>query len=275
LLRDGESGMQCPVDKAAFCQMKEKHQMAGTKVPQSVENVAVSQRGSDMRSLITALVLGSTLWSPAFAADTALITVTGEGSVEAKPDMATINLGVSTEGATAAEAMAANSVQLGAVLEQLRAAGIEDRDLQTSGLSLSPNWQQPQGEMTPRIVGFLAMNQLTVRVRDLEGLGGVLERTIKDGANTFNGMTFGLADPVPVLNEARKRAVADAMARARLLSGAAGVTLGPVVSITEGGGLGGPIPMFRMSAEVASPVPVAAGEISTTASVTMVFELVR
>jgi uncharacterized protein YggE len=97
-----------------------------------------------MRSLVTALLLGSALWSPALAADTALITVTGEGSVEAKPDMATINLGVTTEGTTAAEAMAANSVQLGAVLEQLRAAGIEDRDLQTSGLSLSPNWQQPQ-----------------------------------------------------------------------------------------------------------------------------------
>ena len=228
-----------------------------------------------MRSLITALLLGSALWSPAIGADTALITVTGEGTVEAKPDMATINLGVTTEGATAAEAMAANSVQLGAVLEQLRAAGIEDRDLQTSGLSLNPNWQQPQGEMTPRIVGYLAMNQLTVRVRDLEALGSVLDRSIQDGANTFNGLTFGLADPVPALNEARKRAVADALARAKLLTGAAGLALGPVVSITEGGGMGGPVPMFRMAADAASAVPVAAGEISTTASVTMVFELAK
>lgn len=229
-----------------------------------------------MRSLVMALLLGAALWSPALAAETALITVTGEGSVEAKPDMATVTLGVTTEGATAAEAMAANAVQLGAVLEQLRAAGIEDRDLQTSGLSLNPNWQQPQGEMTPRIVGYLAMNQLTVRVRDLEALGGVLDRSIQDGANTFNGLTFGLADPVPALNEARKRAVADAMARAKLLSGAAGVTLGSVVSITEGGGMGGPVPMFRMAAaDAASAIPVAAGEISTTASVTMVFELVN
>ena len=115
-----------------------------------------------MRSLVTALLLGSALWSPALAADTALITVTGEGTVEAKPDMATINLGVTTEGTTAAAAMAANSAQLGAVLEQLRAAGIEDRDLQTSGLSLNPNWQQPQGEITPRIVGYLAMNGVLV-----------------------------------------------------------------------------------------------------------------
>jgi uncharacterized protein YggE len=120
------------------------------------------------------------------------------------------------------------------------------------------------------------MNQLTVRVRDLEALGGVLDRSIQDGANTFNGLSFGLADPVPALNEARKRAVADAMARAKLLSGAAGVTLGSVVSITEGGGMGGPVPMFRMAAaDAASAIPVAAGEISTTASVTMVFELVN
>jgi uncharacterized protein YggE len=253
--------------------MKEKHRMAGEKAQARVENVAVSQGGSLMRSLVTALLLGSALWSPALAADTARITVTGEGSVEAKPDMATINLGVTTEGTTAAEAMAANSVQLGAVLEQLRAAGIEDRDLQTSGLSLNPNWQQPQGEMNPRIVGYLAMNQLTVRVRDLESLGTVLDRSIQDGANTFNGLTFGLEDPVPVLNEARKLAVADAMARARLLTGAAGLVLGPVVAITEGGA-SIPMPMFRMAdAEFARAVPVAAGEILTSASVTMVFEL--
>lgn len=226
-----------------------------------------------MRSLFTALLLGSVLCSTAVASETARITVTGEGTVEAKPDLATINLGVTTEGTTAAEAMAANSLQLGAVLEQLRAAGIEERDLQTSGLSLNPNWQQPQGEMTPRIVGYLAMNQLTVRVRDLKALGSVLDRTIQDGANTFNGLTFGLADPVPALNEARKRAVADAMARAKLLADAAGLALGPVVSITEGGA-GIPMPMFRAAdAEFSRAVPVAAGEITSSASVTMIFEL--
>lgn len=230
-----------------------------------------------MRSLVSALLVGWCLAVPALGAETALITVTGEGSVEAKPDMATVTLGVMTEAATAAEAMAANSVQLGAVLEQLRAGGIADRDIQTSGLSLNANWQQPDGETSPRIVGYQAMNQLTVRVRDLDALGGVLDRTIQDGANAFNGLSFGLADPLPALNEARKRAVADAVARAKLLTQAAGVTLGPVVSITEGGGMGGPVPMFRMAADAAgaAPVPVAAGEISTTASVTMVFELVQ
>ena len=226
-----------------------------------------------MRMPLAALFLALALAVPAGAEDRALITVTGEGVVTAEPDMATVSLGVITNGTTAAEAMAANSVQLGAVLEQLRSSGIEDRDIQTSGLSLNPNWQQPQGELTSRIVGYQAMNQLTVQVRALDRLGAVLDRTIQDGANTFNGLSFGLADPAPAMNEARKRAVADAVARAKLLTGAAGLTLGPVVSISEGSGIGGPVPMFRMAADAASPVPVAPGQISTTAYVTMVFQL--
>ena len=211
----------------------------------------------------------------ASADDAARITVTGEGRVDAAPDMATVSLGVVTEGTTAAEAMAANSIQLAAVLEQLKMGGIEDRDIQTSGLSLNPNWQQTEADPTPRIMGYQASNMLTVRVRKLDQLGTVLDKTISDGANSFNGLCFGLSDPAPAMNEARKRAVTDAMARARLLTQAAGLTLGPVVSISEGGGFGGPQPMYRMDAAAASPVPVAAGEVSTAASVTMVFELVQ
>jgi uncharacterized protein YggE len=211
----------------------------------------------------------------ASADDDGRITVTGEGRVDAAPDMATVSLGVVTEGTTAAEAMAANSIQLAAVLEQLKMGGIEDRDIQTSGLSLNPNWQQTEADPTPRIMGYQASNMLSVRVRKLDQLGTVLDKTISDGANNFNGLSFGLSDPEPAMNEARKRAVADAQGRARLLTKAAGLTLGPVVSISEGGGFGGPQPMYRMDAAAASPVPVAAGEVSTTASVTMVFELVQ
>lgn len=225
-----------------------------------------------LNAALTALLLSLPL--AAGAADRATITVTGEGQVEAPPDLATLSLGVTTEGKTAAEAMAANSIQLGAVLEQLRAAGIEERDLQTSGLSLNPNWQQPEGATQASIVGYIASNMVTARVRALDTLGGILDRAVSDGANTFNGLTFGLADPRPALDKARAAAVADAMARAKLLSGAAGVQLGPVVSIIEGGGMAVPMPMFRMEAAAdAAPVPVAAGEISTSASVTIVFEL--
>lgn len=224
------------------------------------------------KAALAALIIAT---SPiaALAHDGGRITVTGEGQVSGAPDMATVSLGVTTQAKTAAEAMAANSVQLGLVLERLRGAGIEERDLQTSGLSLNPDWQQPEGETQPRIVGYVASNMLTVRVRAIDTLGAVLDKAVVDGANTFNGVSFGLSDPKPALDEARKAAVADAMARAKLLTEAAGLKLGPVISITEGGNPGGPMPMFRMDAAAAPAVPVAAGEVATTASVTIVFSL--
>jgi uncharacterized protein YggE len=224
---------------------------------------------------LAALLLFPTLYAPALADEGARITVTGEGSVNARPDMATVNLGVTTEGPTAKDAMAANTAQLATVLDKLRASGIEDRDIQTSGLSLNPNWQQVDGQMTPTIVGFIASNMLTVRVRALDNLGAVLDAAVTDGANSFNGLSFGLADPAPSMNEARKLAVADATARAQLLSEAAGMRLGPVVAISEGGGMGAPMPMFRMEASAGDAVPIAAGEIASMASVTMVFELTK
>ena len=226
-----------------------------------------------MRALLTAVLLSTALVLPAGAQDMARITVTGECSVESRPDMATVSLGVVTRAPTAAAAMEANSTQLAAVIERLRAAGIEERDLQTTGLSLNPEWEQTQAQVQPRIAGYQAANQLTVRVRALDDLGGILDSTIKDGANSLNGLGFGLADPRPALDEARRRAVADAMARAKLLTEAAGLTLGAVVSITEGGGFGGPQPMYRMDAAAESAVPVAAGEIATAATVTMTFEI--
>lgn len=223
--------------------------------------------------LFQALILSTALAFPlAGAAETALITVTGEASVAVQPDVATLSLGVTTQADTAAAAMAANTAALSVVLARLKAAGISDRDLQTSNLTLNPNWVGYDSGATPTIAGYTAANLLTVRVRALDTLGAVLDAAITDGANTLNGLTFELSDPKPKMDEARRAAVADAMARAALLVKAAGATLGSVQSITEGGGFVNPTPMFRQ--EVASaPVPVAAGEIGVTASVMMVFEI--
>lgn len=223
--------------------------------------------------LTPALLLTTTLAVPmAAGAETALITVTGEASVPVQPDVATLSLGVTTQSATATEAMAANTAALTAVLSRLKAAGIADRDLQTSNLTLNPNWVGYESGATPTIAGYTASNQLTVRVRALDTLGVVLDAAITDGANTLNGLTFELADPKPRMDEARRAAVADAMARARLLVEAAGASLGRVEQITEGGGFVNPQPMFRQDA-AASPVPVAGGEISVTSTVTMVFQI--
>lgn len=225
---------------------------------------------------LAAFLFAISLAGAAFAADPARITVTGEGRVDASPDMATISLGVTSEAPTAAAAMAANSVELGRVLANLRGAGIEGRDLQTSGLTLNPNWRSDDNGSNGRIVGYIAANMLTVRVRALDSLGVVLDAAVKDGANTLNGVSFGLAQPEPVLDEARKRAVADALHRALLLTEAAGVALGAVVAISEGGGNFAPSPMFRMEGAMAdAPVPVAQGEVSLSASVTMVWEIAQ
>lgn len=228
-----------------------------------------------LSALMLSAALAASAAAPGFAEGAArLITVTGEGVQQAAPDMATVSLGVTTQGDTAASAMAANTAAMSKVMDRLRAAGIEDRDLQTTGLSINPNWQNDETTQQMKIIGYVASNQLTIRVRVLPSLGAVLDAAITDGANTLNGVSFSLADPAPAMNEARKAAVADAIARATLLVEAAGAKLGPVVSITEGGAMAqpGPMPMFRMDA-AAAPVPVAGGEVGITASVSVVFEI--
>ncbi len=227
--------------------------------------------------LLAPLALAAALAAPAAAvlAEPVVptITVSGEGRVDTVPDMATINLGVTTQARSASEALTANSAELARVLGNLKAAGIDSRDIQTTGLSLNPSWQYDQSGSNGRITGYIASNGVTVRVRALEGLGGVLDAAVRDGANTLNGIEFGLADPGPVMDEARKRAVADARRRADLLTAAAGVKLGRILTITEGGGYAPPVPMYRAEAAASAPVPVAAGEIATAASVTVVWEL--
>ncbi len=205
----------------------------------------------------------------------ATITVTGEGVVTSAPDLATVSLGVTTQGDTAAAAMAANTDALTAVLERVKAAGVEDRDIQTSTLNLNPNWSNSDGSSMPVIQGYVATNLLSIRVRDMAKLGGVLDAAITDGANTLNGISFGLAEPDPAMDEARKAAVAKARARAELLVTAAGASLGRIVSISEAG-FAPPMPMYRMEAAMAdAAVPVEGGEVGVTANVTITWEITQ
>ena len=204
------------------------------------------------------------------------ISVTGEGRVDAQPDMATVSLGVTNEAAEAQDAMAQTSEAVARILKRLGDMGIETRDVQTQRLSLNPVWsnRSSSGSGRAEITGFSASNTVLVRVRDLDHLGSVLDSVISDGANDLNGLSFGVQKPDPLQDEARTRAVKDAMAKAQLLADAAGITLGPVVSISEHGGGGGPRPMMmEMAAARDASVPVAAGEVSLAASVSMVFEI--
>ncbi len=226
-------------------------------------------------SSLPSAALALTLWAvplAALAADPALITVTGENRAQATPDLATVDMGVTTEGPSAADALAANTAAVTAIMNRLASAGIEARDIQTSNLSLNPNWTSTPDGAGSVISGYVAMNMLSVRVRDLGKLGPVLDAVVSDGANTLNGITFGLQDPKPVMAAARKDAVADARLRAEELAAAAGVKLGALVSITEGGAYQAPQPMYRQSVAQDAGVPVAGGEVGMTASVTLVFE---
>lgn len=208
------------------------------------------------------------------------LSVAGQGEVAVSPDMATISLGVATEAATAAEALAATSQATAAVLEQLAAAGIAAADIQTRDLTLHPVWEERSsslsgGDGDRQITRYRAGNTVEVRVRVLDELGRILDDTVAAGANTFNGLSFGLKNPGPVEDEARRAAVSDAMRKARLYAQAAGLTLGPLVELREAS-LQGPEP-FRMErmATMAEAVPVASGELKITAGVVAVFELVE
>lgn len=210
---------------------------------------------------------------PATAQEAGRLTVTGAGSVLGKPDMAVITLGVTDQGDTAAGAMQSVSAATAAVLAALADQGVAEADIQTSDLSLSPLWanRSSSGSGDPTISGYEAANTVTVRLRALDGVGAVLDTAIDAGANTFRGLSFGLQNPEPALDEARRLAVADALRKARLYAEAAGVGLGGILEIDETGGQAPPV-AFRNAAAMES-VPVAPGQIETGASVTVVFAI--
>ena len=207
----------------------------------------------------------------AAAQDLPSLTVTGEGSVSAVPDMATVTLGVSARDPSAATAMNRTSQAVAAILERLTALGVAPRDVQTTDLSLGPVWVDRNNNGQPQVDGFEASNRVTVRIRAIDSVGAVLEAVLEDGANRLDGLSFGLQDPRPLLDEARRLAVADARAKAQLYADAAGVPLGPVRELTEGGVIG-PRPEMMMAMR-ADAVPVAAGETTLSALVTVVYDI--
>lgn len=226
-----------------------------------------------------ALAFMAGLAAPALAQsapEVPVLRITGEGRVEVAPDMAVITLGVQSRAKTARAALSENSERVAAVLDSLRATGIAARDMQTSGLSLGPEWESYRigNQNSPRVIGFLASNMVTVRVRDLPALGGILDRIVDDGANSFNGLQFTLSNLDEVQDTARRAAVQDARRKAELYAGAAGVTLGPLKSLTEGGTGGMPRPMMaREMALSDASVPVAEGEITISATVEITYSL--
>jgi len=222
------------------------------------------------------LILMTSLSMPALAAnEPALISVTGTGEVSAAPDTAFINSGVTTQGATAREALDANTKAMNDLMATLKEAGIEARDVQTSGFSVSPNYVYTDARdangytLPPKINGYQVYNTVNVRIRDLTILGAVLDKQVNVGANTINGITFSVADPSKLYDEARKAAFADAKEKAALYADAAGETLGLLKSVSESQGYDAPQPYMMKADLAAAPasVPVATGELSFSINV--------
>ena len=203
------------------------------------------------------------------------VMVRGEGRVEAAPDMATLTLGVTAEAGTSREAMARNADAMSAVLGRLRSSGIDERDVQTSGLTLSPQYGRAQESEAPQVSGYVAQNVVTVRVRDLAALGDVLDASVDAGANTLGRLSFGVAEPEALEAEARRLAVEDAMGKARELTAAADTGLGPVRAIFDEGGGGRPVEMMEARMAAADSIPVAEGVVAVESNVRMIFEIVE
>ena len=207
-------------------------------------------------------------WAPARAADK-LITVTGEATVSVAPDAAVIRIGVTSQEKTAREASEANAKQMTTVLAAIKGNGIAERDIQTSRLSLQPQYD-PNKAGTARLTGFQANNQVTVRIRDIDKLPALLDRAIAAGANEMSGIEFVVSEQSKLLDDARNDAVTDAHRKAELFAKAAGAKLGHVVAITEEGSAAPPRPMQALRASAA---PIAPGEQNLKAMVTVSYEL--
>ena len=198
----------------------------------------------------------------------AAISVTGEASVSVPPDLAQVDGGVTSDGKTAREASDANNAAMGKVLLALKGAGIDEKDYQTSRLSLQPQYAPNRSGPSP-VVGYRASNRVTIRVRDITKVANVIDVLVGAGANEVGGINFMVSQASKLLDDAREKAVADARRKADIYAKAADVTLGEPLSISEEGSS---VPLYRgkMAAPMAAGAQVAQGEetLSVTVSVT-------
>ncbi|WP_425442822.1 SIMPL domain-containing protein [Sphingomonas spermidinifaciens] len=235
-----------------------------------------------MRMMTATLVATAALPSMAVAqqpqppvlTDGTLLDVVAEGRSVRTPDLATIDAGVVTQGAGAAEALSANAARMDRVLAALKRAGVADRDVRTATISLQPQYRYGEN-VPPVITGYQASNRVTVRFREVAQSGAILDALVKEGANQIDGPTLGLANADAALDEARMDAIARARARAELYAKAAGLRVERIVSIGEGGAADvKPMPVAMMARMDAAPATkIAAGEQDVTATVNVRFLL--
>ena len=218
-------------------------------------------------AVLTAIAV-ALLVTPAFADDfPSAISVSGEATMSAAPDLAQIDAGVANDAKSAKEASDANNAAMSKVLAALKGAGIAEKDYQTSRLSLQPQYGQNKSTGASPVVGFRASNRVTVKIRDVTKVAGIIDTLVGAGANDIGNISFEVTQASKLLDDARVQAVADARRKAEIYAKATGVTLGAPLSVSEGGA---PVPLFKArmaTAPMAAPAAVAPGE--ETLSVTV------
>jgi uncharacterized protein len=218
-----------------------------------------------------ALAVAATTWlaAPAIAqVPPPAISVTGEATVSVPPDQAQIDGGVTSDAKTAREASDANNAAMGKVLLALKGAGIDEKDYQTSRLSLQPQYAPNRSGPSP-VAGYRASNRVTVKLRDVAKVASIIDVLVGAGANELGGINFMVSQASKLLDDAREKAIADARRKAEIYAKAAGVTLGEPLNISEEGGSGPPVFRSKMAAPMAAGAPVAQGEETLSVSVSV------
>ena len=234
-------------------------------------------------ALATALVFGSLSMTadaqpvppPTVAFDGTLLSVAAQAEARRTPDIATVSAGVVTQAADANTALRQNAEQMAKVVAAIRAAGVAERDVQTAGVNLNPQYRYAENQ-PPAITGYQANNNVNVTVRDIAKLGRILDALVATGANQVNGPSFDIDEKEPVLDEARRAALDKARTRADMYAQALGLHVRRIVSIDETGGMSIPRPMPMMAmAKMArdEATPISPGENVLSVSLNVVFEL--
>jgi uncharacterized protein len=205
----------------------------------------------------------------------AAITVTGTGKIKYTPDLGFVHLGISSEDKSAADAWKNNANKVKKIFEALKAMGIDVKDIQTTGVNVSPKYFYPKDE-PPRLLGYVASYDLTVKVRKLNEVGKVLDGAVEAGANRSVGISFGSSEADKLVKQARLAAVTEAREKAKLLVEGAGAALGLVRSINEGNPSSHYQRRFDMPAKGemdVSSLIIAAGEQEMSVTVTLVYDI--
>lgn len=234
--------------------------------------------------LLAALMLGAAALPASAQAQQATINqtiagtrldISASGEVTRVPDVAIISAGVATRSSTASGAIQEAADRMSRVLAALKRAGVEDRDIQTSTISLNPEYRYDNNQ-PPKLVGYSASNQLNVRFRDIRNSGKILDALVGEGANQINGPNLTIDKPEAALDEARARAAAIGRARADLYARSLGLRVVRLVAVSESSGsypVPPPMPVMERAVAMGADTKIVPGEQKLQVTLAMTFEL--